>query len=69
MNKGHPATTRGKQENSNPKMKAQVKLRKKGKLVRKLVIFGDQTARTECSRHFCASKKMLTKRGPLRGAQ
>ena len=40
---------RGKKEKSDQKMKAPVKLRrKKGKLARKLVIFGDQN--TECNR-------------------
>ena len=63
--KGHLATTHGKQESSDPKMKAPVKLRRKqGKLARKLVIFGDQNARTECHRQFLCVQKKAGQKGP-----
>ena len=66
--KGHPTTTHGKEENSDPKMKAPVKLqRKRGKLVRKLVIFGDQNARTECHRQFLCVQKNVDQKGPSEG--
>ena len=46
-------------------MKAPVKLqRKQGKLARKLVIFGDQNARTECHRQFLCAQKNVDQKGP-----
>ena len=68
--KGHPTTPQGKEENSNRKMKAPVSkvTRKKGKLARKLVIFGDQNARTECHRQFLCVRKIVDQKGPSEGS-
>ena len=46
-------------------MKAPVKLqRQKGKLARKLVIFGDQNAKIVCHRQFLYVEKNVDQKGP-----